>query len=63
MQQNDTVKADNPFMFALYIFPTEHSGTRDTDDDFVSAVLSYQFPACIWTNLSENATPALHFSN
>lgn len=63
VQCNDTMKADNPLMFTLQIFPTEISEKRDTDDDLANAVLSYKFPGCFWTNLSENSTPAIHVSN
>lgn len=54
------MKADNPLMFTLKICPTEDSETRDTDDDSTNAVLSYIFSGM---NISENSTPAVHFSN
>lgn len=63
MQCNDTMKADNPLMFTLQLFPTELSGAGDTDDDLTNAVLSEEFPRCIWPSVSENSTPAIHFSN
>jgi len=63
VQLNDIMKADNPLMFTLRIFPTEHSGIRNVNDGLTNAVLSYKFPGCSWTKVSEIFSPAIHFSD